>query len=46
VALEHADGECITSFLPYHKRFLLGYKYDALVAQTAEKRFWMEGGAA
>ena len=42
VALEHVDGECITSFLPYRKRFLLGYKYDALVAQPTEKRFWME----
>lgn len=45
VALEHVDGECMTSFLPYRKRFLLGYKYDALVAQPAEKRFWMEGSA-
>ena len=44
VALEHADGESITSFLPYQKRFLLGYKYDALVAQPAEKRFWVEDG--
>ena len=45
VALEHVDGECITSFLPYRKRFLLGYKYDALVAQPAEKRFLVDGPA-
>ena len=42
VALEHVDGESITSFLPYRKRFLLGYKYDSLVAQPTEKRFWVE----
>lgn len=42
VALEHVDGECMTSFLPYRKRFLLGYKYDTLVAQPAVKRFWVE----
>jgi hypothetical protein len=43
VALEHQNGECIASFLPYRKRFLLGYAYDALVAQPAERRFWAEG---
>lgn len=44
VALEHVNGECMTSFLPYRKRLLLGYKYDALVAQPAERRFWVEAG--
>lgn len=40
VALEHSGGESILVFLPYRKRFLLGYGYDELIAHPGEKKFF------
>ena len=40
VMLEHANGECVTVFLPYRKEPAGSYHYDPMIAITAERRFF------
>ncbi len=36
VALEHVNGEAVTIYLPYSKKFLRGYQYGDIIAGSAE----------
>ena len=40
VALEHSNGESVTVFLPYKKKFFGGRKYDPMIAAARERQFF------
>ena len=41
VFLEHRNGECVTIYLPYAKKFLRGYQYGDVIGTEAEKRIFI-----
>jgi hypothetical protein len=41
VFLEHSSGECVTIYIPYQKKFLGGYQYDAVIGVEAERRIFV-----
>jgi hypothetical protein len=40
VSLEHSNGEAVTIYLPYSKKFLRGYQYEAIIGSAAEPRIF------
>jgi hypothetical protein len=41
ILLEHANGECVTIYLPYAKKFLRGYQYGDVIGAAAEKKIFI-----
>ncbi len=41
ILLEHANGECVTIYLPYAKKFLRGYQYGDVIGTAAEKKIFI-----
>jgi hypothetical protein len=41
VALEHENGECMTVYLPYRKKYFGGYRYAAVMSVSAERRLFV-----
>jgi hypothetical protein len=41
VFLEHSNGESVTIYLPYSKKFLRGYQYEPIIGVEAERKIFV-----